>query len=82
MSANHNIASLVPLKRQRKNNEFSEVLIMVLVKCPNGKENFDVARLFRGYRKCPNCGEKLIVSGVRKKRVEMLNKKEFSEKNI
>ncbi|MCK4736045.1 MAG: hypothetical protein KAT65_26555, partial [Methanophagales archaeon] len=73
-------ASLVPIKRWRKNDEFNEVLIMVLVKCPNCKEKFDVGLLFRGYRKCPNCGEKLIVSGVRKKRVEMLKKKGFFEK--
>ena len=63
------------------NNEFSGVLIMVLVECPNCKEKFDVDLLFgKGHKNCPNCGEKLVISGFEKKSVSMLNEKDFFEK--
>jgi DNA-directed RNA polymerase subunit RPC12/RpoP len=54
---------------------------VVLVECPNCKKKFEVDLLFsNGQKNCPNCSEKLFISGFKKKKVRMLNKKGFFEK--
>ena len=46
MSVNHNIASLVPIKRWRRDIELNEMLIPVLVKYPNRGSIKRVSPLF------------------------------------